>query len=51
MTKDETSAPIPELVTQRPECILSAMGDLVFDGDDGYEELLISWRVMQAEEL
>ena len=30
--------------TQRPEFILSALGDMVFDGDEWYEELLADWR-------
>ena len=29
---------------QRPEFIVSALGDMVFDGDEWYEELLADWR-------
>jgi hypothetical protein len=34
----------PQPARHRPEAIVSAMGDMVFDGDDGYEELLESLR-------
>lgn len=34
----------------RPEWILSELGDMVFDGDEGYEELLASLREQQAQE-
>jgi hypothetical protein len=34
----------------RPEFIRSAMGDMVFDGDDGYEELLESLAEQRAEQ-
>ena len=32
----------------RPEFIVSAMGDMVFDGDEWYEELLADWRAQRA---
>jgi hypothetical protein len=41
--RGDYSAPQP-IQTPRPEFIVSAMGDMVFDGDDGYEELLTSRR-------
>ena len=34
---------------QRPEYIDSVLGDRVFDGDDGYEELLESLRENERE--
>ena len=34
----------------RPEWILSALGDLVFDGDAGYDELLVSLLEQRAQE-
>ena len=33
---------MPSLKSQRPEYIDSVLGDRVFDGDEGYEELLES---------
>lgn len=34
---------------QRPEFILSALGDMVFDGDEWYEELLADWRAQKHD--
>lgn len=37
--------------TLRPEFILSALGDMVFDGDEWYEELLADWRAQGQKRL
>ena len=43
--------PAPQPPTKpppRPEFILSALGDMVFDGDEWYEELLADWRAQRG---
>jgi hypothetical protein len=54
MTEDVNTAvqkALYELDLSSPEWIDSAIGDRVFYDQDGYDELLVSWRAMRREEI